>query len=167
MNADPVNAALLDEAHAAFIQRRVSILVGSCSSDGVPSLARAYGCRVASDRRAVTVFLAVPQSEVLLRDLRAGGAVAVVFSRPSTHETLQLKGRVQRISQLEREDRSVMRAYGHSFAEEVGPLGFDATFQDAIMAPVEDAALAVTFVPAAAFIQTPGPGAGRPLGGDS
>lgn len=164
MNGDPANAPLLDEAHAAFIQRRVSILVGSCGAEGVPSLARAYGCRVSLDRRAVTVFLAVPQSEDLLRDLRASGVIAVVFSRPSTHETLQFKGSVQRMSPVEADDRPVMRAYGRSFAEEVAPLGFDATFQDAIMAPVEHEAVAVTFVPEAAFVQTPGPSAGQPLG---
>jgi hypothetical protein len=167
MNGDPANAPLLDETHAGFIQRRVSILVGSCSADGAPSLARAYGCRVSPDRRSVTVFLAVLQSEALLRDLRAGGTVAAVFSRPSTHETLQLKGSVQRLAPVEPEDRPVMRAYGGSFAEEVAPLGFHAGFQTAIMAPVEHEAFALTFVPAAAFVQTPGPHAGRPLGGDS
>jgi hypothetical protein len=167
MNGDPANAPLLDAEHAAFMQRRVSILLGSCSAEGVPSLARAYGCRVSPDRRSVTVFLAVPQSEALLRDLRAGGTVAVVFSRPSTHETLQLKGSVQRISPVEADDRPVMRAYARSFAEEVAPLGFDEAFQNAIMAPVEDEALAVTFVPAAAFVQTPGPSAGQPLGSGS
>lgn len=155
---------MLDQAHAAFIQRRVSILVGSCNADGVPSLARAYGCRVPPDRSSVTVFLALPQSEALLRDLRASGAIAVVFSRPSTHETLQFKGSVQRISPVDADDRPVMQAYGRSFAEEIAPLGFDESFQDAIMAPVEHEGVAVTFAPLAAFVQTPGPSAGRPLG---
>jgi hypothetical protein len=164
LKCNPPAPPLLDEKQAAFTQRRVSILVGSCSNQGVPSLARAYGCRVSPDRRSVTVFLAVPQSESLLRDLRAGGAVAVVFSRPSTHETLQLKGNVQRIAPVAVDDRSVMRAYGSSFTEEVGPLGFDELFLDAIMAPVEHEAFAVTVIPSAAFVQTPGPSAGQPLG---
>ena len=163
MNGNRLEPRVIDDAHAAFIQRRVSILVGSCSNRGVPSVARAYGCRVSSDRRYLTVFLALPQSEVLLRDLRASGTIAVVFSRPSTHETLQFKGSVQRISALEADDRWVMQAYGRSFAEDIAPLGFDESFQDAIMAPVEHEALAVTFVPVAAFVQTPGPSAGQPL----
>lgn len=167
MNGSVPGPPLLDEEHAAFIQRRVSMLVGSCSVEGLPSLARAYGCRVFPDRRSLTVFLAVPQSEALLRDLRAGGAIAVVFSRPSTHQTLQLKGSVQRMSPVTADDRLVMRAYGRSFAEEVAALGFGRAFQHAIMAPVEHAAFAVTFVPAAAFVQTPGPAAGQQLGGES
>jgi hypothetical protein len=145
MNSDPASSPLLDEAHAAFNQRRVLILVGSCSAEGVPSLARAYGCRVSPDHHSVTVFLAVPQSEALLRGLRASGAIAVVFSRPSTHETLQFKGSVQRMSPVEADDRPAIRAYGRSFAEEVAPLGFDEPFQDAIMAPVEHEAVAVIF----------------------
>jgi len=32
--------------------------LASCNSAGLPSLARAYGCRVSSDRRSVTVFVA-------------------------------------------------------------------------------------------------------------
>jgi hypothetical protein len=164
VNGNPEGPSVLDEAHAAFIQRRVSILVGSCSARGVPSLARAYGCRVSPDRSSVTVFLALPQSEALLRDLRASGAIAVVFSRPSTHETLQFKGSVQRMSPVEADDRPVMQAYGGSFTDEIAPLGFDETFQHGIMAPVEHEAVAVTFVPVAAFVQTPGPSAGQPLG---
>jgi hypothetical protein len=163
VNGNPEGPPVLDEAHAAFIQRRVSMLVGSCCAAGVPSLARGYGCRVSPDRRVITVFLAVSQSEALLRDLHASGAIAVVFSRPSTHETLQFKGRVQRMSPVEADDRPVMQAYGRGFAEELAPLGFDETFRDAIMAPVEHEAVAVTFVPEAAFVQTPGPSAGRPL----
>jgi hypothetical protein len=164
MNKDPPEPLVIDEVHAAFMERHVSILMSSCSAGGVPSLARVYGCRVSPDHGSVTVFLAVSQSEALLRDLRAGGATAVVFSRPSTHQTLQFKGVVQRVAPIEADDRLLMQAYGRSFTEEIAPLGFDSAFREAIMAPVEHEAVAVTLVPVAAFVQTPGPSAGRPLG---
>lgn len=155
---------LLDAARAEFLTHHVSILAGSCSADGVPSVVRAYGCRVSPDRGSVTVFLAVTQSEIVLRDLRAGAAIAVVFSRPSTHRTVQLKGTQVRIAPLDAGDRERMRAYGQSFREEVGAVGFGSSFQQAIMAGTEDAAVAVTFTPSAGFEQTPGPSAGQPLG---
>jgi len=41
LKCNPPAPPLLDEKQAAFTQRRVSILVGSCSNQGVPSLARA------------------------------------------------------------------------------------------------------------------------------
>lgn len=156
-------APLLDEARAAFLTRHVSILVGSCDTRYRPSVVRAFGCRVTPDRGAVTVFLAVPHSTAVLADLRAGGGIAVVFSRPTTHETVQLKGLGARIDPLAEGDRELMRAYGRSFAEEIGAIGFDHPFQRAITAGIEGEVVAVTFVPDAAFEQTPGPAAGQRL----
>lgn len=158
------HSLLLDPAQADFLTRHVSILVGSCNARCEPTVVRAYGCRVAPDRRSITVFLAVPQSEAVLKDLRAGGGIAVVFSRPRTHETLQLKAAHASITPLADGDREVMRAYGRSFGEEVGAVGFGELFQRAIMSGTEDDAVAVTFTPTAAFEQTPGPSAGQPLG---
>lgn len=155
---------ILDETHARFLSHHVSILAGSCSAECMPSVVRAYGCRVAPDRRAITVFLSVAQSNAVLADLRAGGAIAVVFSRPTTHETLQLKGTRASIAPLVDGDRELMRAYGRSFGEEVGSVGFGELFQRAIMSGTGEDAVAVTFTPTAAFEQTPGPSAGQPLG---
>lgn len=157
------DAPLLDEAQADFLTHHVSILVGSCSADCMPSVVRAYGCRVAADRRSLTVFLSVAQAQQVLRDLRAGGAIAVVFSRPRTHRTVQLKAAGAHIAPLAAGDRELMRAYGRSFGEEVSAVGFGDPFPGAIMAGVEDEAVAVHFTPTAAFEQTPGPSAGRPL----
>ena len=155
--------ALLDAARADFITHHVSILVGSSSADCIPSVVRAYGCRVTPDRRSVTVFLAVAQAQTVLRDLRAGGAIAAVFSRPRTHGTLQLKGTQARIEPLADGDRTLMRIYSKTFQEEVGAVGFGAEFQQSIMSGAEEEAVAVTFQPTAAFEQTPGPSAGQPL----
>lgn len=162
---DPV--ALLDQAQADFLTRHVSILVGSCNERCEPSVVRAYGCRVGAERRSVTVFLAVAQSEAVLRDLRAGGAIAAVFSRPSTHETVQLKGARASIGSLRRGDRERMRAYARSFIEELASVGYRGAFGPAIMAGCEVECAAVTFTPSAAFEQTPGPTAGQPLSAKS
>lgn len=161
--SDTADTALLDAARADFITHHVSILVGSCNARCEPAVVRAFGCRVAPDRRSVTVFLAVPHSTAVLADLRAGGGIAVVFSRPTTHETVQLKGMTARIEPLAEGDRELMRVYGRSFAEEIGTIGFEDPFRQAIMAGIEGEVVAVTFVPSAAFEQTPGPAAGQPL----
>lgn len=162
--SDTADTPLLDAARADFITHHVSILVGSCDAQCEPSVVRAYGCRVAPDRGTVTVFLAVAHSQAVLDDLRAGRGIAVVFSRPTTHETLQLKGARAAIAPLADGDRERMRVYGLSFGEEVGSVGFSAVFQRAIMAGTEAEAVAVSFTPTAAFEQTPGPSAGQPLG---
>lgn len=156
-------APLLDEAYAELIQHRVSINVASRNVARVPSLTRAFGCRVSPDRRQVTIFLSVPRSEQLLKDLRATGALAAVFTRPSTHQTVQLKGGDAAIVPLAEGDRALMRAYGAGFVEEIRALGYRDPFASAMMMAVTEEAVAVRFTPTAAFDQTPGPKAGQRL----
>jgi hypothetical protein len=154
---------VLDVHHADFITHHVSILVASCSRERVPSITRAFGCRVSPDRCTVTLFLSVPRSTSVLRDVRAGGALAVVFSRPSTHETLQLKGADARIVVLDEDDRKGMQAYGDSLANDISQIGWREPFVSALVSALGEEAVGVAFTPSAAFVQTPGPDAGRRL----
>jgi len=156
-------APVLDVASAGFITHHVSMLVASCSHAGVPSITRALGCRVSPDRRDVTLFLPVSRSTAVLRDLRDGAAVAVVFSRPSTHETLQLKGTAVRVTSLVPGDRERMQAYGESLADDIRTLGWRDPFVSALTNVLDEEAVAVTFTPSDVFVQTPGPAAGRRL----
>jgi hypothetical protein len=143
----------------------VAINAASCDTKLMPAVARGYGCRISSDRRRITVFLSVPQADPLLRDLRAGRPVAVVFTRPKTHQTIQLKGAGAQVAPLGRGDRAVMAAYADAFMAEVAAIGFKERFSRAIMSGASGEAVAVTFTPTAAFVQTPGPTAGQPLEG--
>jgi hypothetical protein len=111
----------------------------------------------------VTVFLSVQRAEQLLKDLRAGGAVAVVFTRPTTHQTIQLKGNEAAIVPLVDGDRELMRAYGSGFLEEIRAIGYRDPFASAMMMAVAEEAVGVRFTPTAAFEQTPGPQAGQRL----
>lgn len=163
MNPGPP-VPLLDEAQAEFITSEVAINAASCDAGLLPTAARCFGCRVASDRRTVTVFLPTETAEPVLRNLRAGRPIAVVFTRPATHETLQLKGERADVGPLKRGDRGLMRAYARGFAEHLRGLGFQDAFLGAVAAAVEYEAVAATFAPVAAFVQTPGPSAGRPVG---
>jgi hypothetical protein len=154
---------LLDKTHAAFLGGPVTIGVASCDAKGLPSLARGYGCRISKDRRRVTVFLSAPQAEPLLRDLRAGRPVAVVFTRPKTHQTIQLKGTDAKVAPLGRGDRAITAAYANAFAGEVAAIGFKERFSRAIVSGTNGEVVGVTFTPTAAFVQTPGPTAGQRL----
>ncbi len=115
MTGNQPDTPLLDEARAVFITHRVAMNVASCSAARVPSLVRAHGCRISADRRRVTVFVSVPRAATVLADLRAGGAIAVVFSLPRTHETIQLKGAQASIVPLEGGDRELMKTYAGKF----------------------------------------------------
>lgn len=154
---------LLDAAQAVFLTGPVAVGMASHDAGGVPSLARAFGCKVSPDRREVTVFLSRRHAAPLLRDLEAGEPVAAVFSRPLTHETLQLKGERVRLAELQAGDREIMLAAGDAFAAELVSLGYPALFCKALMAPSGDEAVAAAFTPTALYEQTPGPKAGARL----
>jgi len=154
---------LLDAARCAFICGPVAINLASRGAGLTSSIARGYGCRVSADRRRVYVYLATARAEALLRDLRAGGPVAAVFTRPKSHETLQLKAAGATVGTIKRTDRAVMRDYGDAFCAEIVALGYDAVFSRALVSGTLDEAVAVCFEPASAFEQTPGPRAGQPL----
>jgi hypothetical protein len=154
---------VLDAGHAAFLLGRTSIVVASRDARNVPSLSRALGCRLARDRRRVTVLLRAAQSRQLLADLAATDAIAVVFSEPASHRTLQLKGRAVAIAPPQRSDAALMARYRDAMVAEICPLGYaEALIRAMFSCPFEDA-LAVAFEPTHAFTQTPGPTAGQLL----
>lgn len=163
MDARTHDHPLLDEANAAFIRRRVSINVAARNAHNRPAVARSCGCSVSPDRRRVTVFLSVASAEKVLENLRDTGAIAVVFSQPSTHRTLQLKGTDARVAPALEADRETIEAYGASFVEELTGLGYDERFARLVVPPPDDRLMAVSFTPVAAFDQTPGRNAGKPL----
>lgn len=154
---------LLDEATADFIRQRTSISVAVRDAANRPDIARASGCRASSDRRRLTVFLCPEHAAQVLECLRDNGTIAVAVTRPSSHQTLQFKGRVVEISAATADDRAFMAAYRESFVEEIAPLGYRAEFARAVI-PYGDDCVAVTFEPTALFDQTPGPKAGAMLG---
>jgi hypothetical protein len=159
----PGRPPLLRTARAAFLVGPVAINVASRSATLAPSIARAYGCRVSGDRRQIVVFLSSSRSEAVLRDLAEGTPIAVIFSRPKTHESLQLKGERANVRPLEPGDRERMRRYGEAFAAEICALGYPAELAQALLAGVDEDAVGVGFEPSALFEQTPGPHAGERL----
>jgi len=163
MDPTPDTLPLLDEAAATFIRQRTSISVAARDADNLPDIARASGCLASADRRRLTVFLCPDQAAHVLDCLRDNGAIAVAVTRPSTHQTLQFKGRVVEIAPMSAADRAALAAYLESFVDEIGLLGYRAEFARAVV-PHADDCLAVTFEPTALFDQTPGPKAGEALG---
>ena len=154
---------LLDEDNAAFIQTGISIVAASRDDGLVPSIARASGCRVSADRRAVSIFLPLSQAAEVVADVRRCARVAVVFSRPSTHRTLQLKADDARVRAATAEEAAIVARYVEAFSREIGPLGHTDDQARAIFQCRADDLGAIDFTPNAAFEQTPGPKAGRPL----
>src|SRR4051794_3727222 len=96
---------------AAFMQGGVSVIVGGRTAERVPDVVRGCGCRVSRDRRRVTVLVEALRAPELLSAIRSSGTVAVVFSRPSTHRTIQLKADDAVVSTATPADRRVADAH--------------------------------------------------------
>lgn len=155
--------ALIDEETAAFLQQPVSINLATRNQANRPAIARAAGYRLNPQRNRLTVFLSGVNNQTLLENLRANHMLAVVFSRPTTHKTIQFKGNDAQILALSADDPPVIEAYCQLFQQELHSIGYPPSFCDAIFPPVDEHYVAIEFSPERAFSQTPGPGAGKKL----
>jgi len=154
---------VLDPTNAAFIQGGVSISACSCDSKNTPSMARCVGCRVSSDGKSITVFVPGSRSAEFLAGIRAGRQIAIVFSQPNTHRTIQLKGNNAAVSPIVTGDAELVQRYVHAFLAEVCPLGFSADAVRALITCDASDLRAITFEVSRAFDQSPGVRAGQPL----
>lgn len=154
---------VIDDEHACFIAGAVSISVGTRSADRLPNLTRAVGCRLSPDRSRLHVLVSREQSAAVLADVADNREIAVVFSQPSTHRTVQYKGRDATIEATVDGDQGRVERYRDAFVGELVQLGFG---EHAVRSLVDcrlDDIVAIGFTPEKAFNQTPGPQAGLPL----
>lgn len=148
---------------AAFLQSTVGIVLASRNETLLPSLARCLGCRVDLERGSVTVFLDASENRALLDDIRRHRVAAAVFSRPSSHRTVQLKGFDAHECALDEQDLRTVARYAQAFDAELDSIGFGGGYARALLAHRPGRLTGVRFTVAEAFEQTPGPGAGERL----
>lgn len=159
----PAVPMLIGPEQAALMARPVSIIVGSCDAAQRPHVMRAVGSRLSADRRRVSVLMPLDSGAQVLADLRANGRIAVVFTEPSSHLTLQLKGvDAEVLDACAAEDQALAQRYLQGFTEEIGRMGFGAEVAQTLLARARGLAT-ISFSVSEAFEQTPGPAAGQPL----
>lgn len=108
----------------------------------------------------MTVYLPVPSSVALHAALQTTKVIAVVVTRPSTHESIQFKGNVRAIRIAGESERSVVDAYLDGFVGELETVGLPRRLSRRV---VTWPAYGVDCDLEAVFEQTPGPLAGDPL----
>ena len=154
---------MIDRDVIAFLDgRRVAVSIASRSEHCIPSVTRALGFRISADASEFAIF--VPrQAERVLADLRTTAQAAVVFTEPSTHKSVQVKGSDARITPLEEGDWPVISAYADELVAEICPLGYAEPLIRKMVESTPQQVVAARFAPTAAFGQTPGPRAGAAL----
>lgn len=139
----------------------VSVMIGTRNASLMPECTRAWGIRVAPDRRAVTIFLSETFAGKTIDNLRENGMIAVTCTRPTDHITCQLKGRVKSIKKMTQPGHDRCRQWYQDFTAELTAIGVPPELPGAwIVKPT----VAVEFAVSEVFDQTPGPGAGRKIG---
>lgn len=160
--AQPAAPLRLTPDVVAFIQSPVSILVSSQGIDGLPVLARAIVALVTPDGDRIRLCLRSHDAAALLQGAAAHGQVAAMFSRPSTSETIQIKGNAVVIEDTLPADDAARRRYLPAMITELMPLGHGAELVACIVSDHGSPLRILSFRPSVVFDQTPGPGAGEP-----
>lgn len=157
---------VLDDGVLEFLEHRLMVSAASRSLDRVPSVVRCLGFRV-FDRRPqrLAVFVRSRYSERVLADVRDTQLIAVVFSEPSTHRTLQVKGDDAVAGPLEEGDWPMIGAHVEAAVAELAPLGYSETWIRTVFEATPAQMQAIRFTPTSAYAQTPGPRAGVLLAG--
>lgn len=155
-------ATRIDDELAGFIQGAASIIAATRNAEHRPALVRAQGCRVDPSGGRLAVLVVACQAVELLEDIRDNRRVAVVFTRPSTHRSVQVKGEDARILAASAQDLALAARYRDAMVAELALIGVPEARVRALLAAVGEL-VAIEFSPSSAFVQTPGPDAGRAL----
>lgn len=158
-------ASVLTADVLEFLQHRVMVSVASRNEEHLPSVVRCVGFRVLAATQQLAVYVVARHAERLLADVRATGLVAVVFSEPSTHRTLQFKASDASIGPLEEGDWPAIAAYAELAVAELTPLGYPEAWVRKVFECTPAQVQAVRLTPASAYAQTPGPRAGAHIAG--
>jgi hypothetical protein len=148
---------LSEESIARQIAPGRSVLVGTVDPAGRPACCRGVGLRLAEDRQGVTVYLPVATGAETVANLATTGRIAVVSSEPLSHETLQLKGRIQAVRIAAAEEEALVRECLERFADALDQVGLPRAVTRTLACWP---AFAVDVAVEAVFDQTPGPRAG-------
>jgi len=151
----------LDETVLRFLDRSLSVNVATSDRDGRPLVARAVAARVAPDGERLTVLIDGRANAALVAAVAGTGRLAVVFTEPSTHRSIQIKDDAASVAAPTVEEAALPGPYIDGFIAELAGMGFTEAFVRAVMEfdPADLVALHLDL--AAVFDQTPGPKAGE------
>jgi hypothetical protein len=111
----------------------------------------------------VAIYLAASWCGALLAAIRETSTIAVCFSEPRSHRTLQLKGNDAVARELAAEERAKLPACLARLVHKLCDAGVPEDLVRTVTSYDPADLVAVTFSPMAAFSQTPGPQAGSRL----
>ena len=157
MTAEP----LISDALASFLESGLSINVATRDDALQPDGEVGWAVVVHDDRVHLTVFLYEKAAPAMLRNLKVHPGIALAFDQPSSHRACQVKGHFVAARRGKATERAVVERQVDGFFTELEAIGIPR----AMVAGFKTwPCVAIKLRVAQLFEQTPGPGAGEPLG---
>jgi hypothetical protein len=154
-------ALIPDEAASIITAGRCSMVVGTRDARLEPHFVRALGAAVHDDREQLTFFVPRVLAATVISDLEDNGRIAFQIVDVPTFHAFQLKGRMLELRDARPDEEALQLAYREAIASSARSVGIpDGYWWSAVLNP----AVAITFRIEETFNQTPGPGAGAPIG---
>jgi hypothetical protein len=153
----------LTKAQEEFITSGLAIVVSSANDRLAPSSCNAMACDLNRNESVIRIFLPKNQVGQLLDDVQKHGILAVAFSDPLNHQTIQIKGIDARISDKHKDDINVLSEARKRFDDKLISLGISQIYTNALFDFNIDDIAVISFSPDALFEQSPGPEAGKVL----
>ena len=147
---------------AAFMQSGIAVDLATVASGLHPIAGLALACRI-DPTGTVGVLLCKPANLALLEAIAQGGPVAVTFTRPRDHRSIQIKAKSARITSVRADDPPEVARQCAGLRDELIGAGYSPAFSAAYVAYEPKEVVAVELSPDRIFVQTPGPGAGSEL----
>ncbi len=155
------DGTVLSAEMVAFCTSGLSVVMAARGSNGRPVAGLALAAR--AHARELRLMLRRPANAELLDAIVQGSAVAATFSRPRDHSAVQLKGRAGTVVPADTEDIAALAAQTAQFRDVLIGMGYSPAFSALYGAYQVQEIVTVPLMPARAFVQTPGPGAGSEI----
>ena len=137
----------------------VAVLIGTGDAEHRPEGLGAWGPRVSGDH-SIDIFIDAERADRTLANLRDNGRIAVTLAYPISYRSVQFKGRIREIAAPTEEEREAVQKHREAFVVVTSLIGDP---PETIRALWLEDVIRLTVDIEAAFDQTPGPLAGRPL----
>lgn len=144
----------------ALLESGVAVLVGTGDNASHPRVDYGWGPRLRPDRLTIDVFLDTARAGRALANLKVNPKIAMTVADVVSYRSVQLKGTFRETRAANDGDHAWVQQRREAFLSATSLIGDP---PDLVRNLWLDDILCVTFVVEAAFDQTPGPGAGRPL----
>jgi hypothetical protein len=152
----------IDEGLKELVESGVAVVVGTTDGEGRPELVYAWGPRVLADKRSILLCVERARASGTLANLADTGKIAMTVADPATYRSIQFKGTLLKTGDASAEDCAWVTRHRAAFASSTALVGDDLTAMRNTWMENEPL-YCIEFAVDAAFDQTPGPEAGRPL----